>query len=273
MAKKKKRTNFQAPTKAQASESVTKAVDEVKDELDPPTEKKSGSRVAAAKADAEALGEELPTRPKGYTAPKGRATGAKTAAPSVKRRGMSSQASWRILGFGIAAIVIGVIVVATLLGRGGSGITEVLAWDLPARSGETDNGDEDGRILLSDFQGKPVVVNFFAGWCEACDEELPYFTEIGDQYKDQVEFVFVHANEGGGGWKGMAERHDIIGNFPIAEDVAGTNRNGLLRELGGDRGMPATAYYDANGNLVTFSNGIVSEGALLAGLQQLGVTL
>ena len=36
--------------------------------------------------------------------------------------------------------------------------------------------DEDGnQVKLSDYKGKPVVINFWATWCFYCKEEMPDF--------------------------------------------------------------------------------------------------
>ena len=53
-------------------------------------------------------------------------------------------------------------------------------------------GKDGEEIKLSHFQGKkPVVVNFWASWCDPCKEEMPYFQEAIEQYGDEVEFLMV----------------------------------------------------------------------------------
>ena len=44
----------------------------------------------------------------------------------------------------------------------------------------------DGQsISLSDFRGKPVLLNFWATWCLFCHAEMPYFQEISEEWSDR----------------------------------------------------------------------------------------
>ena len=271
MAKKKKTKRsadeYQKPVVKKAVETVSSAADSATGA--------AGAAGAAATGAANAAGSGVKSAakadPKARQAAKNSGRGSSRGGRGGKSGGVSANTQWAILGGGIAVIVIGIIVFSYLAQTGGSGVTDVNAWDLPAKGGNTDGvGPEDGRILLSDLTGTPTVVNFFASWCESCDRELPYFTQIAETYADQVDFVFVNANDGGD-WKDMANRHDIIGRFPVAGDIQGTNRNGLLRNLGGGTGMPATAFYNADGTLESFTGGEVSAEALLNRIEELGV--
>ena len=66
--------------------------------------------------------------------------------------------------------------------------TNPVRFDLPAL-------DRKGRVTLTEFRGKPVVVNFFASWCTACVFELPGFAKVSEELKGDVTFVGVNALE------------------------------------------------------------------------------
>lgn len=166
---------------------------------------------------------------------------------------------WAVVATGLAIVVgLGVVAVG---GQGKDGTTDPAAFDLPVLGGE-------GRVRLADFRGTPVVVNFFASWCTACDFELPGFTSAADALRGKVAFVGVNALETGD-WRPMAERHQLEEHgFVLASDTGGRQGSGLHAALGG-RGMPITAFYDADGKLLDVAGGALPEQALLERLREL----
>lgn len=159
-----------------------------------------------------------------------------------------------------ALLLVGALVVGTLgvfAFRGGgvdaASSTEPTSFDLPALHGEE-------RVSLASFRGKPVVVNFFASWCTACDFELPGFARVSDELKGQVTFVGVNTLETGDPDL-MPSRHGITW-WPLARDVGGSNGSGLHNALGGGNSMPLTAFYDADGQLVAVDRAALPEDAL-----------
>lgn len=151
---------------------------------------------------------------------------------------------------GVAALV-GLVIVAGAGSSGGSGVSDPEAFDLPAIEGES-------RVRLADFEGTPVVVNFFASWCTACDFELPGFARVSDELRGQVSFVGVAALETGDPLL-MPSRHGVTW-WPLAQDI-GSRGNDLHAALGG-RGMPITAFYDESGNLLHADPGALDEATL-----------
>ncbi len=51
-------------------------------------------------------------------------------------------------------------------------------------------------VRLSDFLGKPVVLNFWASWCGPCKMEMPDFEEIYQEYGDKIHFVMINLTDG-----------------------------------------------------------------------------
>lgn len=57
--------------------------------------------------------------------------------------------------------------------------------------------DCDGNpVKLSDFLGKPVVLNFWATWCGPCQAEMPDFQEAYEKYGNQIQFMMVNVTDG-----------------------------------------------------------------------------
>lgn len=168
--------------------------------------------------------------------------------------------NWGILGLAFVAIA-GFAIFSAQRGPSGGerGSGDPKAWDLPSLKGE-------GRVKLSDFEGQPLVVNFFASWCESCRFELPGFKKVSEELKGTVAFVGVNSLDDGNGMP-MAREFGIE-SWPLAVDL-GSGDVGELHDRLGARGMPATAFYDEEGRLVDFIGGAISERALRSKLREL----
>ncbi len=51
--------------------------------------------------------------------------------------------------------------------------------------------DTDQPVSLSEFAGKPVVLNFWATWCGPCKQEHPVLDWAAKQYGDRVVFLGI----------------------------------------------------------------------------------
>ena len=55
----------------------------------------------------------------------------------------------------------------------------------------------DGQdVNLSDYFGKPIILNFWATWCGPCQMEMPDFDEAYKEYGDEIEFLMVNQTDG-----------------------------------------------------------------------------
>jgi len=120
----------------------------------------------------------------------------------------------------------------------------------------------NGTISLSDYRGKPVVVDLFASWCTACEDELPILAAASHQYAGEVTFIGVDSEDTGNGLA-MAKRLGI-GAWPLARD-AGAAQSQYHDSLGAPS-MPAAAFYDSHGTLVTIDTYALTADELQAKL-------
>lgn len=51
--------------------------------------------------------------------------------------------------------------------------------------------DSERTVTLSKYEGKPVVLNFWATWCPPCIEEMPSLVQLQDRMKDKVTIIAV----------------------------------------------------------------------------------
>ena len=145
--------------------------------------------------------------------------------------------------------------------------TSSRAWLLP-RLGSA------GKVSLSSFKGRPVIVNFFASWCTVCAGELPVFTSAADALKGKIDVVEVNALETGNG-ASFARQYQLAAHVTaVASDVGGSQGDGLYQSLGGTGTMPMTAFYDATGHLITTHVGGFDSATLAGAVRQLyGISL
>ena len=112
----------------------------------------------------------------------------------------------------------------------------------------------DGRkVKLSDFKGKPVIVNFWATWCAPCEAELPEFVQTYEKYKDQgLVILGVNAQESGEDANKFVEKYNL--SFPVTLDSRGE-----VMGLYGVRGLPTTLFIDPEGRVAVRWAGILTK--------------
>ena len=125
--------------------------------------------------------------------------------------------------------------------------------------------DLDGnKYKLSDFRGKPVIVNFWASWCGPCKMEMPDFEELYKEYGDNINFLMVNMTDGNQETKDKAYKHITSSGytFPVYYD---TEMEAAYAY--GVSSIPATYFIDSEGYPVVYGVGALDKETLLTGIE------
>lgn len=118
---------------------------------------------------------------------------------------------------------------------------------------------EGNAVSLSDFAGKPVVINFWATWCGPCKNELPWFDKLHTRYGDDVVFMMVNLTDGYrdtvDGVKKFVADNDY--GFPVYFDTE--NSAGISYNVSS---IPVTVFVDTDGTIIRTVTGMINETLL-----------
>ena len=115
-------------------------------------------------------------------------------------------------------------------------------------------------------QGKPVVLNFWAGLCPPCRAEMPGFQKVSTELSGQVLFVGIDI----GPFVDLGNHQDAINlytqlgiHYPLAYAV-----DSAPLQIYRVQGMPTTVFLSSSGRVVDQETGILTEGQLRAIIQK-----
>lgn len=126
-----------------------------------------------------------------------------------------------------------------------TGVAEPVDYSLPDLNGKTHS--------LADYQGKWVIVNYWATWCPPCQEEIPDLVEFHDRHKDDDVVVIGINIEDIGEEQLSAFVESFLISYPIlrSEPLAVT-------PLGAVPGLPTTFIIAPDGSPVARQVGPVT---------------
>ena len=122
------------------------------------------------------------------------------------------------------------------------------------------------EVKLSDYFGKPIVLNFWASWCGPCRSEMPDFDEVYQELGDQIQFLMVNMTDGSRETLEIAM--DFVAqsgfSFPVLYDV-----NYDAAATYGVSSLPTTYFISADGTLTAYAMGAINGETLMRGIDMI----
>jgi peroxiredoxin len=100
---------------------------------------------------------------------------------------------------------------------------------------------------VADYQGQPLLINFWATWCPPCVRELPGLAELHAELGDEVALLGISVDEDPDYVRGFLERNQLP--YTLAWDS-----DGIATDLG-IRSIPVTLAIDSAGKLAGVHRG------------------
>ena len=113
------------------------------------------------------------------------------------------------------------------------------------------------EVRLSDFQGRPVLINFWATWCPPCRTEMPVIETAWQKYQDEGFVVLaVDVQESAGQVQHFVDSLGLT--FPILLDSTAKVASEFYRI----RAFPTSFFVGRDGRLVATHRGTMTEQVL-----------
>jgi cytochrome c biogenesis protein CcmG/thiol:disulfide interchange protein DsbE len=129
-------------------------------------------------------------------------------------------------------------------------------FTLPALDGGSD-------VRLSDFRGRPVIVNFWASWCNPCRQEFPLLQQaLRDHRNDRLAVIGVT-------FRDIPDDSRHFVSKMKATWTQAVDDNHSVAKAFGVRSIPLTFLVRADGTIAARVFGFTSEAALAAPLAKL----
>ena len=163
-----------------------------------------------------------------------------------------------IVGLLIAAALVGLLIMG--LGKNPAEIRSPLIGKTAPSFALREVGT--GRTIdISEFRGKPLVINFWATWCAPCWDEHPVLVANAKMLQPNVQFLGVVFQDTEDKILGFLQQRGTA--YPTVVDERG--KTAIAYGVGG---VPETFFVDPNGNIVAKFSGPMSPDILQSYVQK-----
>ena len=161
---------------------------------------------------------------------------------------------------GLIALCVAASLVALGLVTSGSAAPAGAAADLAAPGFSLPVlGNSGHKLALADYAGRPLIVNFFASWCEPCQKETPLLAKFYRTERGRVAIVGLDENDALGNAMSFTHREGV--GYPVGFDPEATAASGY-----GVAALPQTFFLDARHRIVDRVFGAVTLATLNQGI-------
>ena len=183
--------------------------------------------------------------------------GAKQQQKNLMEYGLGALAS-------IAVVASVVFAVASSSGSSGEG-AQAPDFDFSMFQVIEEVGFRDGN--LARLEGKPMVLNFWAGLCPPCRAEMPQFQLFYEEFKEEIQLVGVDIGIFTGlGSHGNAE--ELLRELGVTYPAGWTDDGSVPRKYG-VTAMPTTVFISSDGTIVEKSVGAIDANFLARASREL----
>jgi cytochrome c biogenesis protein CcmG, thiol:disulfide interchange protein DsbE len=121
----------------------------------------------------------------------------------------------------------------------------------------------NGDVRLADFRGRPVIVNFWASWCNPCREEFPLLQQaLRDHRSERLAVIGVTFRDI------PDDSRDFVSQMRATWPQAVDDEQSVAKTYG-VRSIPLTFFVRADGTIAARVFGFTSEAALADPLAKL----
>jgi thiol-disulfide isomerase/thioredoxin len=123
---------------------------------------------------------------------------------------------------------------------------------------------EGNPVALSEYAGKPMLINFWATWCPPCLEEMPLLQTYAERYAEEMTILAINAGENESLVRAYVAEHELELIILLDPSDSAIKHFRVY-------GFPTTLFYDKEGVLQSTHIGELNEELLVRNLIKIGI--
>lgn len=166
-----------------------------------------------------------------------------------------------LLGVGVWVFALGFMYIQSKHGESPDNIAPMVGHTAPDFELNNLAGQS---VKLGDLRGHPVLINFWATWCEYCLEEMPVIEKYSQQYAPELIVLGVDVGDS------LDQIISVVNKYGFTYNILWDPDSRVFKNYRLDS-FPVTFLLDNQGTVKVKHIGYMSESNLVAYLRQVGL--